>query len=248
MAELTEILEASWQLIVAVVAILLALYGYIYNAQQQRALERNRMQFEVKVRAFKGLIKGARAAMNAYESLHGLAARMEDRDPIEALVVASTIARDLETPLGTNTANDIYSFMVNLHNRRAPQKESTAGPQPEDAHSEDVIAAALNLSLLYGRIFAFHHERLSEAYETAIVVMEDSEEFAKTVNEFSKYLWPAFTKQKERIENLLMSLPKPRTQPQAATREGEDYKGDPTLITLWAGILDAMNEDLFNTL
>jgi len=52
------------QLVAAVTAIAVALFGYMYNAQEQRRLYRNKIQYETKLKAFNDFIEASRGAIH----------------------------------------------------------------------------------------------------------------------------------------------------------------------------------------
>lgn len=247
MVTVEEFIESFGGVIVALVTVALALLGYMYNARKQRALERNKMQYAAKLRAFKNLIREARAVMIVSHAFKGLADRIEDkRDVGEAGLIAATVGQDLEAPLGTDTAKTIHGLVVEVLSE--VDADGDSGAQAPAVFTRLCSSALLNLSFLYKRIFAYHHNRLGEAIENAGIVMEDSDEFDQAVSAFIGYLWPTLNTQSDRIETIIENLSQAVPSYKSPEKKEMVYEEDKELMRLWSRVLDAMNGDLFATL
>lgn len=249
MAPLWETLQSSWEMVVAVVTVILVLFGYMYNAAQQRSLERNKIQYETKLRAFEHLIDAARAAVNAYESLRGLTARVEQRKSVvEAALGVAVMVQDLESPLGTEMSRNISQRMAELNDTLLLKNDCIEGKMSEEEKMV-VVGAVSSLGLVYVRVFWFHHEKLAVAYEKSLLVMEEpNEDYQKSMIDFRNYLWPAFMNEYNRADKLLGDLAESWTPQEDAKPDANGYEEDTQVLQLWGRVVEAMNKELHITL
>ena len=231
------------QLAVAVTAIAVALFGYMYNAREQRRLYRNKIQYETKLKAFKDFTEASRGAMNAYEIFRGLNARLSQSDHvIEAGLVFASLAQDLEKQLGTSVCIGIACRLEELDDRL--RDEGGAEKALKDPHDADIIAGAVSsLEILFRRVYVFHHERMANAYENALMVMDKGAEFGRSAKALVEYLEPAFLEQGKMLDDFFKGL-----KPGSIYVTNGEYTNDEIVSLLWIKVQAAMNEELAKTL
>jgi len=238
-----EMEESSWQIIVAIIAAIAVISGYMYNSWQHRKLERNKIQYEAKLAAFGNLIAASRGSVDAYEMFRALVARISDKhDPLEAIIVAAALTQDLEKPLESASTRHMLERATRINDElvsnRSPRMEEL-----KTKYKDEVQGLASSLGVLLNRIFHFHHERFAVAYESATLVMEESEEFVASVKNFVEYLYPAFLEQDNRIIELIDELGE-----DGLKTKTKGYSEDETLKMRWGEMLRVMNGNLRDTL
>lgn len=229
------------QLVVAVTAIAVALFGYMYNAQAQRGLYRNKIQYETKLKAFNNFIEASRGAVNAYELFRALNMRLSKSDnAVEAGFIFASFAQDLEKPLGTSTCVGIANRLEKLDDELTA--EGGTGKElrgPEDA---GIVAGAVSsLEILFRRVYAYHHERMAIAFENAVLVMEENLAFRRSAKAFVEYIEPAFNAQGKMLDDFF------KGHKSEGMPEGE-YEPDEMVSMLWIEVQIAMNDELAKTL
>jgi len=230
--------EWSW-LILAVVGVAGALLSYVVNAHLQRGLERNKIQYETKNRAFKDITEAGRGLMNLIEAFRLTVFRLNNTrmEPVDTIITGAAIAQGFEKSMGSDYWFNIISRL-----------ESSFGPKLMDqrrdqAYKEEVAGALNDLHMLYTLLFSHYYERVATAFENAFIVMEEYDEFSNSVSEFTTYAGQLFESQKEALRIFRKNL-----QENMESVAQNEIKPDRKLLTLWNDVLDRMNEDLYQTL
>jgi len=231
------------QLVVAVTAIAVALFGYMYNAYEQRRLYRNKIQYETKLKAFNGFIEASRRAVNAYDLFRGLNARFSQSDnAVEAGLIFASFAQDLEKPLGTSVCVGIASRLEELEDRLIA--EGGTGKELKNPKDADTVAGAVSsLDILFRRVYTYHHERMAIAFENAVLVMDKNLGFRRSAKALVEYLEQAFATQGKMLDDFFKGLKSGRIY----VTDGK-YEPDEMVSMLWIEVQAAMNEELAKTL
>jgi hypothetical protein len=231
------------QLLVAIAAIVIALYGYMFNAKAQRKLDRNKIQYETKLKAFNDFIQASRGAMNAYDLFRGLNARFSQSDnDVEAGLIFASFAQDLEKPLGTSVCVGIAGRLEELDDRL--RAEGGTGKELKDPKDADTVAGAVSsLEILFRRVYTYHHERMAIAFENAVLVMDKNLGFRRSAKAFVEYLEQAFAAQGKMLNDFFKGL-----KPGGIYVTDGEYEPDEMVSMLWIEVQAAMNEELAKTL
>lgn len=228
-------------IVVATIGVWGALIGYMYNSRWQRRLERNRIQYQAKLMAYRGLIDAAWSLMESYESLRGMIARIEKtRDSLGAALIVAQMAQDMERALGTSTSSAVLVELAGLQNQIVahPNREKEI---VNTADYKNTLAGAISgLTIVYSRVFMFQHQIFAAAYDNATLVTEQLGKVQKPVKELMDYLEPKFISLQSAFEK---GLNGPHGR-----EDSVEYALDEDLRGMWARVLTAIRNDLEETL
>jgi len=235
----------DWQwLILAVIGVIGGLGSYIVNAKLQRGLERNKIQYDAKNRAFRDLTEAGRKLMSTTEAFRALANGLNDpgMDTVETIMTGAVLAQDLERPLGGSLSANILtrlkeSFEIVPKNMEAPATHK------DESYRVEIAGAVNSLHLLYTLLFTYYHERLVISSENAFIVMEEFDEFRNAVSKFAEYVEKSFHEQRKRFATFHENMER-GTEPTTSA----DYVMDQNLRKMWGSLLKEMNENLYQTL
>jgi hypothetical protein len=234
----------DWQwLILAVIGVVGGLGSYIVNAIFQRSLERNKIQYEAKNRAFRDLTEAGRRLMSTIEAFRALAKGLNDprMEPVETVMTGAVIAQDLERPLGSSLSLNILTRLGQSFEMTTNHKQTTS--HKNETYKTEIVGAASSLHLLYTVLFTYYHEKLVTSSESAYIVMEEYDEFENAVAKFADCVQKSFSEQREGFATFQKNMVN-GVEPTTSA----NYEIDENLRKMWGSLLDEMNENLYQTL
>lgn len=160
--------------------------GYVLNGWRERNFERRKTNYHSKLAAFKEINEAIWGLDNAYVYLRMVIDIAEHPAETEStaneVLVYTSIARDLEVPLGTKTCEGVISDWNSISHKVPPAKESD-----KDEVLDWLVAAGMNLTILYLRALNYHFGKLIKASLDARLVAKTTL-VEKAIEDLGKYL------------------------------------------------------------